>query len=86
MASGVPAIACNNVGAFSAQIKDGVTGRLVEKDNAEALAQALRDMLADPGKMAKAGAAARQHVEQNYRIEGEAAAIVKVYRTLLDSN
>ncbi|WP_424832209.1 glycosyltransferase family 4 protein [Ruegeria sp.] len=86
MASGVPAIACNNVGAFSAQIQDGVTGRLVDKDNAEALAQALRDMLADPGKMAKAGAAARQHVEQNFRIEGEAEAIVKVYRTLLDSN
>ena len=86
MASGVPAIACHDVGAFSAQIQDGVTGRLVEKDNAEALAQALRDMLADPGKMAKAGAAARQHVEQNFRIEGEAEAIVKVYRTLLDSN
>ncbi|MBO9412137.1 MULTISPECIES: glycosyltransferase family 4 protein [unclassified Ruegeria] len=85
MASGVPAIACHGVGAFSAQIKDGETGRLVEKDNADALAGALRDMLSDPAKMAAAGQAARKHVEQNFRIEGEAEAIVKVYRSLLDA-
>jgi len=85
MASGVPAIACHGVGAFSAQIEDGVTGRLVEKDNAQALADALRDMLSDPAKLAAAGLAARAHVEQDFRIEGEAQAIVKVYRTLLDA-
>ncbi|WP_170376407.1 glycosyltransferase family 4 protein [Ruegeria atlantica] len=83
MASGVPAIACHGVGAFSAQIQDGVTGRLVEKDNVDALAEALHDMLSDPGKMAAAGTAARQHIEQNFRIEGEAEGIVKVYRSLL---
>ncbi|WP_170349622.1 glycosyltransferase family 4 protein [Ruegeria atlantica] len=83
MASGVPAIACHGVGAFSAQIQDGVTGRLVEKDNVDALAEALHDMLSDPGKMAAAGTAARQHIEQNFRIEGEAEEIVKVYRSLL---
>lgn len=85
MASGVPAIACHGVGAFSAQIEDGVTGRLVEKDNADALARALRDMLSDPKKLAAAGHAARAHVERDFRIEGEAQAIVKVYRTLLDA-
>lgn len=83
MASGVPAIACHGVGAFSAQILDGVTGRLVEKDNADALDEALQDMLSDPDKMAAAGPAARQHIEQNFRIEGEAEEIVKVYRSLL---
>ncbi len=84
MASGVPAIACHGVGAFSAQIKDGVTGRLVEKDNAQALAGALQDMLSDPAALAAAGQAARTHVEQNFRIEGEAEAIVAVYRSLLN--
>nr|WP_217358396.1 glycosyltransferase family 4 protein [Ruegeria atlantica] len=84
MASGVPAIACHNVGAFSAQIKDGETGRLVEKDNAAALADALAQMLDDPAQLAAAGKAARAHVEQNFRIEGEAEAIVKVYRSLLN--
>ncbi len=85
MASGVPAIACHGVGAFSAQIKDIETGRLVEKDNAPALAEALDQMLSDPAQLATAGQAARAHVEQNFRIEGEAEAIVKVYRSLLDA-
>lgn len=84
MASGVPAIACHGVGAFSAQIKDGETGRLVEKDDVAALAAALNDMLADTNKLAAAGIAARTHVEQNFRIEGEAESIVKIYRSLLD--
>ncbi len=84
MASGVPAIACHGVGAFSAQIKDGETGRLVEKDNAQALAAALDDMLKDRAKLAAAGQEARAHVDQNFRIEGEAQAIVQVYRHLLD--
>jgi mannosyltransferase len=83
MASGVPAIACHGVGAFSAQIKNGETGRLVEKDNVDALAGALCDMLQDPVKIAKAGQAARRHVVENFRIEGEAEKIVAVYRTLL---
>ncbi|MEX0328299.1 MAG: glycosyltransferase family 4 protein [Ruegeria sp.] len=85
MASGVPAIACNGVGAFSAQIEDGVTGRLIERDDAAALADALRDMLSDPDKLKAAGRAARTHVEQNFRIESEAKAIVGVYRALLDA-
>lgn len=85
MASGVPAIASHGVGAFSAQIKDGVTGRLVEKDNVPALAEALEDMLSDLAQLAAAGQAARTHVEQNFRIEGEAQSIVNVYRSLLNA-
>ncbi|MEM7089500.1 MAG: glycosyltransferase family 4 protein [Pseudomonadota bacterium] len=84
MASGVPAIACHDVGAFSAQIKDGETGRLVAKDNAAALAEALNEMLSDPDRLTTAGHAARAHVEQDFRIDGEAKAIVRVYRSLLD--
>jgi len=86
MASGVPAIACHGVGAFSAQIEDGVTGRLVEKDNAPELALALRSMLDDPAKLTAAGQAARARVEQKFRIEGEAEAIVRVYRSLLSAD
>ncbi|NVO56002.1 glycosyltransferase family 4 protein [Rhodobacteraceae bacterium B1Z28] len=86
MASSVPAIACHGVGAFSAQIKDGVTGRLVEKDDPVALAAAMKQMLADPAELAAEGHAARAHVEQNFRIEGEAEAIVRVYRSLLSQH
>ncbi|WP_245223540.1 glycosyltransferase family 4 protein [Ruegeria sp. HKCCSP346] len=85
MASGVPAIACHGVGAFSAQIEDGKTGRLIEKDNAGALAEALEQMLSDPDKLVQSGQAARQRVEQHFRIEGEAEAIVRVYRSLLNT-
>nr|WP_174823722.1 glycosyltransferase family 4 protein [Ruegeria arenilitoris] len=85
MASGVPVIASEGVGAFSAQIKNGVTGRLVEKDNVRALADALHDMLSDPEKLSETGNAARAHVEQYFRIEDEAQAIVRVYRALLDA-
>ncbi|WP_324292956.1 glycosyltransferase [Ruegeria conchae] len=66
MASGVPAIACHGVGAFSAQIKDDESGRLVEKDIAEALAGAPEDMLHDRAALTTAGHAACTHVEQNF--------------------
>ncbi|WP_037314520.1 glycosyltransferase family 4 protein [Ruegeria halocynthiae] len=86
MASGVPAIASHGVGAFSAQIQDGVTGRLVEKDSVAALADALGEMLDNPAQLAAAGQAARAHVEQDFRIEGEAQSIVNVYRSLLNAD
>ncbi|MEX0348426.1 MAG: glycosyltransferase family 4 protein [Paracoccaceae bacterium] len=86
MASGVPAVACHDVGAFSAQIVDGETGRLAEKDNAKALTDALRDMIDDRAALADAGIAARKHVESNFRIEGEARAIIEVYRDLLEQS
>ena len=86
MASGVPVIACDGVGAFNAQIEDGETGRLVEKDNAEALADALREMLSDRDRLTVKGRAARCHVQQNFRIESEAKAIVQVYRSLLKAS
>ncbi len=86
MASGVPAVACHGVGAFSAQIKDGETGRLAQKDDAASLTDVLRDMLDDRERLAQAGIAARRHVEENFRIEGEATALVEVYRGLLNAD
>jgi mannosyltransferase len=83
MASGVAAIACQDVGAFSAQIVDGETGRLVKKDDAEALTDGMRDLLDDREALVKMGAAARSHIEQNFAIEGEARSLVAVYNELL---
>lgn len=83
MASGVPAVACHGVGAFSAQIVDGVTGRLVSKDNAAALTDGLQSLIDDREGLSNSGKAARRHVEESFRIEGEARAIVEVYHNLL---
>jgi len=82
MASGVPVIAAR-VGAYETLIRDGETGTLIARDDADALAAALDRWLSDDAGREAAGRAARAHVEANHAIEGEARAIVEVYRRLL---
>ncbi|MFJ1293122.1 glycosyltransferase [Paracoccus yeei] len=81
-ACGVPTVAAR-VGAYETLIRDGETGSLVARDDADALTAALARWLDDDAARAAAGAAARAHVAQNHAIEGEARAIVAVYRKLL---
>lgn len=81
-ACGVPTVAAR-VGAYETLIRDGETGSLVPRDDADALTAALARWLDDDAGRVAAGAAARAHVAQNHAIEGEARAIVAVYRKLL---
>ncbi|WP_304614299.1 glycosyltransferase family 4 protein [Paracoccus sp. (in: a-proteobacteria)] len=81
-ACAVPTVAAR-VGAYEALIRDGQTGSLVPKDDAPALTAALARWLDDDASRAAAGQAARAHVTANHAIEGEARAIVDVYRSLL---
>ena len=82
MACAVPAVAAR-VGAYETLIRDGETGSLVPPDDLDALTEALRRWLDDAGARNAAGAAARAHVTRNHAIEGEAEAIVAIYRKLL---
>ncbi|MFT4014484.1 MAG: glycosyltransferase family 4 protein [Paracoccus sp. (in: a-proteobacteria)] len=82
MACGVPVVAAR-VGAFETLIRDGETGSLVAREDVPALTQALAHWLDDDDARASAGRAARAHVAANHAIEGEAQAIVQVYRGLL---
>lgn len=82
MASGVPVVA-SRVGAFEALIRPGETGTLVPPGDAAALTEAIRDWIDDRPRLVAAGAAARAHVEANHRIEGEAEALVTLYREML---
>ncbi|SDD32269.1 mannosyltransferase [Paracoccus isoporae] len=82
MACGVPTVAAR-VGAYETLIRDGVTGSLVPADDLDALTAALRHWLEDEAGRQAAGLAARRHVTENHAIEGEARAIVDVYRRLL---
>lgn len=83
MASGVPVVA-TTVGAFP-DIVTPETGRLVPPDDADALADALRDLLDDPDLRVKMGRAARAHAAANHAIEVEAEALIAVYRRLLET-
>ncbi|AGT10452.1 glycosyltransferase family 4 protein [Paracoccus aminophilus] len=82
MACGVPVVAAR-VGAYETLIRDGVTGSLVAKDDADALTAAVERWLDDDAGRAEAGRTAREHVFSNHSIEEEARSIVEVYRGLL---
>ncbi len=82
MACGVPVVA-TRVGAFEEIVEDGVTGTLCDPGDPEGLASGVARWLDDPAGRATAGAAARGRVLARFRIEDEAAALVKIYRRLL---
>ncbi|TAJ23135.1 MAG: glycosyltransferase, partial [Nitrospirae bacterium] len=50
-------------------IQDGVTGRLIPKEDSKALARAVEEVLADPSTGRALGQAARKMVEQEYSVE-----------------
>ncbi|HRO15454.1 MAG TPA: glycosyltransferase family 4 protein [Paracoccus sp. (in: a-proteobacteria)] len=76
MACGVPVIA-SRAGAYETLIRDGETGTLIPRGDADALIAAMDRWLSDDAGRVAAGRAAR------HDIEAEARAIVQVYRRLL---
>jgi mannosyltransferase len=83
MACGVPVVA-TRAGAFEEQVAPGETGLLVPTDDLHALRTAIREALSDKARLQRWGRAARERLLREFRIEGEAAALLKVYRGLLD--
>ncbi len=82
MAAGVPVVA-TRVGAFEELVEDGTTGRLIPPNDIPALAAAIEPFLDDTALRTRMAEAARPHVLENFRIEGEARALVALYRRLL---
>lgn len=82
MACGVPVVAAR-VGAFESLITPE-TGSLVPAADAAALTEALRSWIDAPSRLSAGGAAARAHVLSHHRIEDEAAALVAIYRAMLE--
>lgn len=65
MAAGL-AVVATDVGGASEQIEDGVTGRLVPRDDVAALAAALVDVAGDRGRAQRMGEAGRARAEARF--------------------
>jgi len=64
-------------------IEDGISGLLVEPENADALAKAINRLTEDKDLREKMGIAARQRVETSFSIEREVAAHEQLYLELM---
>jgi glycosyltransferase involved in cell wall biosynthesis len=78
----VPVVACA-VGGVPDVVVDGETGVLVPRDDAAAMARALRALLAAPAERRRLGAAARRHVERRFDVSKLVAAHHSLYTRLL---
>ena len=67
-AAGVPSVAFD-VGGVREAVVDGRTGLVVPAGDTGALMSALRSLADDRSRISEMGAAARRHVEKNFRLE-----------------
>jgi glycosyltransferase involved in cell wall biosynthesis len=82
MAAGAPVVS-SAIGGTDELIEDGSSGLLVPPGDAEALAAALRRLLADPELRTGLATRARERVERDLTRERMAARVTGVYRELL---
>jgi glycosyltransferase involved in cell wall biosynthesis len=82
MAAGVPVVA-TPVGGVGELVADGETGLLVPPEDADALAGALRRLLAEPATARRLAAAARGRVEERFSEETMCERVLAVYEDVL---
>jgi glycosyltransferase involved in cell wall biosynthesis len=78
MQLGRPVVA-TRVGGTPEAVADGVTGLLVERDDAAGLARAIVELLRDPERRAKMGAAARDRAREVFREDRIVEALLDAY-------
>lgn len=78
MAQGTPVVA-TSVGGTPELVVDGETGLLVPPDDADALADALAQLLADPERARRMGAAGRARVEREFSLVASAQRVLSLY-------
>ncbi|AOK07140.1 glycosyltransferase family 4 protein [Burkholderia sp. AU19243] len=79
---GVPVVA-TRVGGLAELVDDGVTGYLVEPDDAPALARAMHAIASDPALRERMGRAARERAQRLYAAERVVARYVDCYRQIV---
>jgi glycosyltransferase involved in cell wall biosynthesis len=80
--AGVPVVACA-VGGVPDVVVDGETGVLVPRNDAAAMARALRALLSSRAERSRLGAAARRHVERRFDVGKLVAAHHSLYTRVL---
>jgi rhamnosyl/mannosyltransferase len=83
MASGLPCITTDVGTGTSWVVQEGVTGLTVPPNDPAALAAAIRDLLADPGRRARMGQAGRARVEAEFTQERMIVRVQAVYEEAL---
>lgn len=68
MSASLPVV-CTDVGGVPEMVDDGVTGRVVPREDPEALAAAFLDVLADPARARSMGAAGRRRVREEFTLQ-----------------
>lgn len=81
MASGA-AVVASDAGAHAEMIAQGVTGSVVSAGDGDALVEAIRRYMDNPGLAAVHGRNAREHVANNFSLETEARDINSIYDKL----
>jgi glycosyltransferase involved in cell wall biosynthesis len=81
MAAGLPVIV-SRVGSNPEVVTDVETGLIIPARDAEALAESLAKLLADPALAKQMGAKARRHVEVNYSLESLGREVNSIYEEL----
>ncbi len=82
-AAGVPVVACPS-GGLPEVVENGVTGLLVDGDDALALAGAVLSLLGDAARRARLGAAAHERMVRLFSVERMASAYREVYARVLE--
>ena len=85
MATALPVVA-TRVGGIPEVVLDGETGVLVEPDDPDALAAAIRELARDPERRAELGRAGRRRVAEQFHADGVAQAMVRLYEELCESS
>ena len=82
MRAGLPVVA-SDVGGVAEAVDNGVSGLLVPRNDAAALAEALRGLIVDDFQRHRMGAAARRKYEMCFRLEQMVEATAAVYESVL---
>src|SRR5690606_28361655 len=82
MAYGVAPVV-TDCGGSPELVQDGVSGLVVPVNDAPALARAIRKLHDDPELRARLGAAARERIRKDFRIEDTIARTLALYRSLV---
>ena len=84
MSAGTPVIA-SRTGGFEMVVRDGTDGRLVDRNDSDAIAEAFKTMAETPSRLTEMARSGRLRVEESFSIEREAKELVDAYHSIARS-